>query len=122
VRGAAVPLLADNRIEGNGGAGVTLPGPERADEVFRWNSFTGLTREQAVRFPPAPRHRHTPASLVQKIEVAYDPAVALDFFKSAGKPETFAAGAKIFAESERAIRCCARARCICCSRARSSCT
>jgi len=39
----------------------------------------------------------------QKIEVAYDPAVALDFFKSAGKPETFAAGAKIFAESERAI-------------------
>ena len=23
----------------------------------------------------------------QKVEVAYDPAVALDFFKSAGKPE-----------------------------------
>ena len=32
----------------------------------------------------------------QKAEVAYDPAVALDFFKSAGKPETFAGGAKIF--------------------------
>ena len=39
----------------------------------------------------------------QKAEVAYDPAVALDFFKSAGKPETFAADEKIFAESERAI-------------------
>ena len=38
-----------------------------------------------------------------KAEVAYDPAVALDFFKSAGKPESFADGAKIFAESERAI-------------------
>ncbi|MEA2694782.1 MAG: family protein phosphatase [Acidobacteriota bacterium] len=54
VRESAAPLLADNRIEGNGGAGVTLPGPERADEVFRWNGFAGLTREQAVRFPPAP--------------------------------------------------------------------
>ena len=39
----------------------------------------------------------------QKAEVAYDPTVALDFFKSAGKPETFAADEKIFAESERAI-------------------
>lgn len=39
----------------------------------------------------------------QKIEVAYDPAVALDFFKSAGKPETIAEGKAIFAESERAI-------------------
>lgn len=39
----------------------------------------------------------------QKAEVAYDPAVALDFFKSAGKAETFSAGEKIFAESERAI-------------------
>lgn len=36
-------------------------------------------------------------------EVAYDPQVALDFFKSAGRPETIAAGAKIFAEKERAI-------------------
>ena len=39
----------------------------------------------------------------QKTEVAYDPVVALDFFKSAGKPEKFAEGAKIFSESERAI-------------------
>lgn len=39
----------------------------------------------------------------QKAEVAYDPGVALDFFKSAGKPEAFAAGDRIFSESERAI-------------------
>lgn len=43
------------------------------------------------------------ATTAQKAEVAYDPAVALDFFKSAGKPETFAEGARIFGESERAI-------------------
>jgi CRP/FNR family cyclic AMP-dependent transcriptional regulator len=33
----------------------------------------------------------------------YDPAVALDFFKSAGKPATIAEGEKIFEENERAI-------------------
>jgi serine/threonine protein phosphatase PrpC len=57
VREPAVPFLAGNRIEGNGGAGVALPGPERADEVFRWNGFGALPREQAVRAaaaPPAP--------------------------------------------------------------------
>jgi CRP-like cAMP-binding protein len=43
------------------------------------------------------------APAAQKAEVAYDPAVALDFFKSAGKPEAFAEGARIFSESERAI-------------------
>jgi CRP/FNR family transcriptional regulator, cyclic AMP receptor protein len=43
----------------------------------------------------------TPAP--RKADVAYDPAAALDFFKSAGKPETFGEGAKIFAESEKAI-------------------
>lgn len=32
----------------------------------------------------------------------YDPAVALAFFKSAGKPEKFAQGATIFAENEKA--------------------
>ena len=34
---------------------------------------------------------------------AYDPGVALEFFKSAGKPATIAEGEKIFAENERAI-------------------
>jgi CRP-like cAMP-binding protein len=33
----------------------------------------------------------------------YDPAVALDFFKSAGKPATIAEGERIFTENERAI-------------------
>src|SRR4051812_30394672 len=33
----------------------------------------------------------------------YDPAVALEFFKSAGTPATIAEGEKIFAENERAI-------------------
>ncbi len=33
--------------------------------------------------------------------VTYDPAVALAFFKAAGRPETIAEGAKIFAENER---------------------
>lgn len=36
-------------------------------------------------------------------DVSYDPGVALDFFKSAGKAETIAAGTRIFAEKERAI-------------------
>jgi CRP-like cAMP-binding protein len=34
---------------------------------------------------------------------AYDPGVALEFFKSAGKPAAIAEGEKIFAENERAI-------------------
>src|SRR5262245_20747017 len=55
-------------------------------------NFADLSRGDAMA-TPAPR----------KVEVAYDPAVALDFFKSAGKPETFGDGAKIFAESEKAI-------------------
>src|SRR5579864_664785 len=49
VRDLAAPLLAGNRIEGNGGPGVSLPVPERVDEVWRWNSFGALPREQAVR-------------------------------------------------------------------------
>ena len=36
-------------------------------------------------------------------EIAYDPAVALQFFKSAGTPEAVAQGAKLFAERERAL-------------------
>jgi hypothetical protein len=33
--------------------------------------------------------------------VTYDPAIALEFFKAAGRPEQIAEGAKIFAENER---------------------
>src|SRR5258706_428155 len=38
-----------------------------------------------------------------RAEIAYDPAVALDFFKSAGKPESIEEGAKIFGQKERDI-------------------
>lgn len=34
---------------------------------------------------------------------AYDPAVALDFFKSAGKPEAIAGGATIFSENQKGM-------------------
>jgi PPM family protein phosphatase len=49
VRDLAAPLLAGNRIEGNGGPGVSLPVPERIDEIWRWNAFGAVPREQAVR-------------------------------------------------------------------------
>src|SRR3954470_12638152 len=35
--------------------------------------------------------------------IAYDPKVALEFFKGAGKPESAAAGAMIFAEKEKGL-------------------
>jgi PPM family protein phosphatase len=57
-REAARPELIENRIEGNAGGGVLLPSPERADEIFAWNSFGGTNRAEAVRTPapaPAPR-------------------------------------------------------------------
>src|SRR5919108_1194665 len=34
----------------------------------------------------------------------YDGAIALEFFKSAGKPETVAAGTKLFVENQKASR------------------
>jgi hypothetical protein len=49
VRERALPLLAGNRIEGNAGPGVVIPAPERAEEIFRWNAFGAVPREQAVR-------------------------------------------------------------------------
>jgi CRP-like cAMP-binding protein len=39
----------------------------------------------------------------QPAPATYDPGVALEFFKSAGKPAAIAEGEKIFAENERAI-------------------
>lgn len=54
VREGARPELIDNRIDGNGGGGVALPAPDRADEVFGWNSFAGATRADAVRTPRPP--------------------------------------------------------------------
>ena len=58
VRETARPELIDNRIEGNGGGGVLLPNPERADEIYGWNWFGASSRAEAVRAPapaPAPR-------------------------------------------------------------------
>jgi hypothetical protein len=67
VRDAARPVLIENRFEGNGG-GVALPAPERAEEVFAWNSFGGAPRTEAVRTAtaapattPAPTPAPTPA-------------------------------------------------------------
>jgi serine/threonine protein phosphatase PrpC len=57
IRDLAVPLMAGNRIEANGGPGIVLPSAGRAEELFRWNLFGALTREQAVRVaapPPTP--------------------------------------------------------------------
>ncbi|HEY0410121.1 MAG TPA: protein phosphatase 2C domain-containing protein, partial [Candidatus Dormibacteraeota bacterium] len=54
VRDAARPVLIENRLAGNGGGGVALTAPERADEVFTWNSFAGASRAEAVRVAPAP--------------------------------------------------------------------
>jgi len=40
---------------------------------------------------------------VQAGDTAYDPRVALEFFRGAGKPERIAAGATIFAEKEKGL-------------------
>jgi hypothetical protein len=57
VRDTARPVLVENRLDGNGGGGVALLTPERADEILAWNSFGGATRGEAVRVAspqPAP--------------------------------------------------------------------
>jgi serine/threonine protein phosphatase PrpC len=55
VRAGAQAELIENRFMGNGGGGVLLASPERAEEVFLWNSFPGMSRADAVRAPaPAP--------------------------------------------------------------------
>jgi serine/threonine protein phosphatase PrpC len=61
VRDTARPVLAENRLDGNGGGGVALITPERADEVFAWNSFGGASRAEAVRAAaPSPTPPATP--------------------------------------------------------------
>ena len=55
VRAGAQAELIENRFLGNGGGGVLLASPERAEEIFAWNSFPGTNRAEAVRSPaPAP--------------------------------------------------------------------
>jgi len=60
VRDTARPVIVENRFDGNGGGGVALTTPERADEVFAWNSFGGASRAEAVR-AAAPSSAQTPA-------------------------------------------------------------
>lgn len=56
VRAGAQAELIENRFVGNGGGGVLLASPERAEEIFAWNSFPGINRADAVRAPaPAPQ-------------------------------------------------------------------
>jgi serine/threonine protein phosphatase PrpC len=59
VRAGAQAELIENRFLGNGGGGVLLASPERAEEIFAWNSFPGMNRAEAVRAPapvrPAPQ-------------------------------------------------------------------
>jgi hypothetical protein len=43
------PQLANNRIVGNGGPQVVAPSAAAAAEIFGWNDFGGVAREQAVR-------------------------------------------------------------------------
>ncbi|HVG08102.1 MAG TPA: protein phosphatase 2C domain-containing protein [Thermoanaerobaculia bacterium] len=64
IRGQARPLLIENRIEGNGAAGVWLPTAERTDEILQWNQFGRASRSQAVKVAPAqtpPPQSPTPA-------------------------------------------------------------
>ncbi len=75
----AAPVLADNRIEGNGGGGVALPAgerAERAEEVFRWNGFGAVPREQAVRVAGAPPGAAAPPSGLPAPAAARAPAPA----------------------------------------------
>jgi len=78
VRDTAAPLLAGNRIESNGGPGVSLPAPERVDEVWRWNSFGAVPREQAVRVVsgPAGAASALPGRAVAARSLAARPAAA----------------------------------------------
>jgi serine/threonine protein phosphatase PrpC len=77
VREEAAPLIADNRIEANGGPGVLLATPERVEEVWRWNSFGAVPRDQAVRVAaPAGRPPAAPAALTTAAARAKGPAAA----------------------------------------------
>jgi serine/threonine protein phosphatase PrpC len=60
IRGQARPLLIENRIEGNGAAGVWLPTAERTDEILQWNQFGRASRSQAVRVAPTPASTPVP--------------------------------------------------------------
>lgn len=62
----ARPRLIENRIEENGGHGIWMPSLERAEEIFAFNTFGSLKREQAIRTPPKPGEAPTPAPAPQR--------------------------------------------------------
>ena len=53
VHDAGRPELVENRFTGNAGGGVLLQAPERAEEIFAWNSFAGGRAEVRVAASPA---------------------------------------------------------------------
>jgi hypothetical protein len=62
IRDAARPSLIQNRIEDNGGPGILLATDANAEEYFLFNTFGGLSREQAIRTPESTRPDATPAT------------------------------------------------------------
>jgi serine/threonine protein phosphatase PrpC len=62
IRDDARPSLIQNRIEGNGGPGILLATEANAEEYFLFNTFGGLSREQAIRTPESARPDATPAT------------------------------------------------------------
>jgi len=96
VRDAAVPLLAGNRIEGNGGPGVSLPAPERVDEVWRWNTFGAAPREQAVRVAGGPSGAAASAprrAIAGNAMISGSGASGVSGVRGAGAPRTAAVAA-----------------------------
>jgi hypothetical protein len=60
IRDMARPQLQENKIEENAAAGVWVPAADRADEVFRLNTFGDLPQNRAVRVPPKPGETTAP--------------------------------------------------------------
>src|SRR5947209_5450572 len=101
-------LRADESDSLRSAAACTITTPLSAGRCF------ALRSETSSRSPPRPRLR-SKGGLMEELDFsrpprepvrapAYDPAVALEFFRSAGKQEDVPAGARIFSENEKASR------------------
>lgn len=69
--------------------------------------FLGMAARPLAPAPARPSQASAQARAEQSVEqpaepLPYDPELALRFFRTAGNPETFAAGTRIFAEQEQA--------------------
>jgi serine/threonine protein phosphatase PrpC len=60
IRDSAQPQLIENRIEGNGAAAVWVPAADRAEEIYSFNTFGNVPRDQAVRVAPKPGETPVP--------------------------------------------------------------